>query len=73
MAEQIWFCEVEAPLDARARELAGDGSCLEEGGAALVLPLAEALARCRRGEIADAKTEVALRRLAERLAACGAA
>lgn len=66
MAEEIFFCEVEAELD-RLGAGAGDGSCLEEGGAPVVLSLDDALARCRSGEIHDAKTELALRRLAARI------
>lgn len=66
MAERIYFCFVETPLDAAGLG-AGDGSPLEEGSIGVVLPLAEALRRCREGEIQDAKTEVALRRLAESL------
>jgi ADP-ribose pyrophosphatase len=46
----------------------GDGSPLEEGAELLWRPLAEAIAACERGEIEDAKTEIALRRLAARLA-----
>ncbi len=46
----------------------GDGSPLEEGAELLWRPLPEAIAACERGEIEDAKTEIALRRLAERLA-----
>jgi ADP-ribose pyrophosphatase len=69
MAEEIFFCEVEAELQVRLEPGAGDGSCLEEGGSALVMPLDHALAWCREGEIQDAKTELALRRLAERLEA----
>jgi len=46
----------------------GDGSPLEEGGALRWRPLADAIAACERGEIEDAKTEIALRRLAARLA-----
>ncbi|HEY8089619.1 MAG TPA: NUDIX hydrolase [Polyangiaceae bacterium] len=42
-----------------------DGSTLERAAAILSLPLSEALEHCRRGEIRDAKTELALRRLAE--------
>ncbi len=67
MAEEIFFCEVETAL-APLEPGTGDGSALEEGGGPLALTLEEALARCRRGEIQDAKTELALRRLAERLA-----
>ncbi len=45
----------------------GDGSPLEEGAELRWRPLAEAVAACERGEIEDAKTEIALRRLAARL------
>ncbi len=45
----------------------GDGSPLEEGAELCWRPLAAAIAACERGEIEDAKTEIALRRLAERL------
>jgi ADP-ribose pyrophosphatase len=47
------------------KEPAGDGSPLEEGARIESVPLEEALAACRRGEVPDAKTELALRRLAE--------
>lgn len=46
----------------------GDGSPMEEGSRQRFVPLREALSMCDRGEIADAKTEVLLRRLAVRLA-----
>jgi ADP-ribose pyrophosphatase len=49
------------------KEPAGDGSPLEEAAAIVSIPLAEALEACRRGELPDAKTELALRRLAEAL------
>lgn len=42
-----------------------DGSALEKGALVVSLPLDEALARCRAGELEDAKSELALRRLAE--------
>lgn len=45
----------------------GDGSPLEEGAELRWRPLGEAIAACERGDIEDAKTEVALRRLADRL------
>jgi ADP-ribose pyrophosphatase len=44
-----------------------DGSILEQGAMIVELPLAKALDRCRAGEITDSKTELALRRLAERM------
>jgi len=46
-------------------EPAGDGSPLEEGARILCIRLADALRACRAGEVLDAKTELALRRLAE--------
>ncbi len=48
---------------------AGDGSPLEEGATLLWRELGGAIAACERGEIEDAKTEVALRRLAARMGA----
>lgn len=44
-----------------------DGSPLEEGAELVWRPLDEALSACLNGEIEDAKTELALRRLADRL------
>jgi ADP-ribose pyrophosphatase len=45
----------------------GDGSPLEEGAELRWRPLDDAIAACERGEIEDAKTELALRRLRARL------
>jgi ADP-ribose pyrophosphatase len=45
----------------------GDGSPLEEGATLVWRELSAALGACERGEIEDAKTELALRRLAARL------
>ena len=53
----------------RRRDPRGDGSALEHGAAIVSVPLEEALEACRRGEILDAKTELALRRLSEALGA----
>jgi len=44
---------------------AEDGSVLERAAQVIDLPLTEALAMCRQGLIEDAKSEIALRRLAE--------
>ena len=53
-------------VDPEARTLpTEDGSALERGAAIISVPLADALAHCRDGGIRDAKTELALRRLAE--------
>ena len=46
----------------------GDGSPLEEGAELRWRPLGAAVEACERGEIEDAKTELALRRLLARLA-----
>lgn len=46
----------------------GDGSGMEHGTRVLVLPLDEALRRCRDGRIPDMKTEIGLTRLAAMLA-----
>ena len=43
-----------------------DGSALERGAACVAFPLATLLSRARVGDLPDAKTELALRRLAER-------
>ena len=48
---------------------AGDGSPLEEGAVLAWRPLRAAIEACERGEIEDAKTEMAFRRLASRLGA----
>lgn len=53
-------------VDPRSRlEPIGDGSPLEDGARVVSVPLEQALDACRAGEILDAKTELALRRLAE--------
>ena len=53
-------------VDPKTRnEPRGDGSPLEEAARIISVPLARALDACKAGEIADAKTELALRRLAE--------
>ncbi|HTP29247.1 MAG TPA: NUDIX domain-containing protein [Anaeromyxobacteraceae bacterium] len=46
----------------------GDGSPLEEGAELRWRTLADAVGACERGEIEDAKTEIALRRLSTRCA-----
>lgn len=64
IAERHYFFHIEVdPAQRRAPSL--DGSVLEEAGEVVAVPLREALRACRAGELADAKTELALRRLAE--------
>lgn len=66
IAERHFYFEVEvAPSERREPEL--DGSALEHGGVVISVPLDEALRMCDDGGIVDAKSELALRRLAERL------
>jgi ADP-ribose pyrophosphatase len=64
IAERHFFFHVEVAPQTRV-EPAHDGSPLEHLGAVVSIPLDDALAMCRRAEIEDAKTELALRRLAE--------
>jgi ADP-ribose pyrophosphatase len=51
----------------RRQEPSLDGSALEELGAVVDVSLSDALLACSTGEIEDTKTELGLRRLAERL------
>lgn len=64
--EKVFFCAAEVDFSA-AEPPRGDGSVMEEVGGLVVLTLSEALDRCRDGRIGDMKTEIALRRLQERL------
>ncbi|MFQ5506167.1 MAG: NUDIX hydrolase [Planctomycetota bacterium] len=68
--EKVYFKAAEVDFSKAGRP-AGDGSTMEESGRLVVLPLDEALARCRRGEIPDMKTEIGLARLGEKLGAKG--
>jgi ADP-ribose pyrophosphatase len=61
-AHHFFHCEVDP---AARREPQGDGSPLEEGASIIEVPIAEALDACRAGLIRDAKTELALRRMAD--------
>jgi ADP-ribose pyrophosphatase len=63
IAERHFFFRVEVD-PAQRNEPEHDGSALEHGGRVIAVALDEALAMCRCGEIEDAKTELALRRLA---------
>jgi ADP-ribose pyrophosphatase len=64
--ECVHFRAAQTPL-ANARGGDGDGSKMEEGQRVLVLDLADAIARCRRGEVPDMKTEIGLLRLCDRI------
>lgn len=65
--EMVHYRCVETDLGALGTPT-GDGSVMEEAGGVVLLPLEEAIARCRDGRIPDAKTEIALVRLRDRLA-----
>ena len=64
VAERHHYFQVRVDPAAR-REPPNDGSPLEHLGKVVSVPIDDALAMCRRGEIEDAKTELALRRLME--------
>jgi ADP-ribose pyrophosphatase len=65
IAERHFYFEVEVDPETRS-EPGLDGSALERFGRVVSLALGEALGLCAAGAIEDAKTELALRRLAER-------
>lgn len=60
-----FYCVQVDPQRRRSPSL--DGSVLEQLGAVIEVPLMDALAACRTGEIEDAKTELGLRRLFDHL------
>jgi ADP-ribose pyrophosphatase len=64
ISERHYYFHVEVD-PARRAEPSLDGSALEAGGVVVAIPLAEALRLISSGQLADAKTEIALRRLAE--------
>jgi type IV secretory pathway ATPase VirB11/archaellum biosynthesis ATPase len=66
MVEKFYFTAVEVD-PATQVELVGDGSPMEEGARTTWLLLDDAIAACVRGELADLKTELGLRRLREHL------
>jgi ADP-ribose pyrophosphatase len=62
--ERHFFFHVEVDPSRRATP-SEDGSALERQALVVAVPLDEAIALCRAGELEDAKTELGLRRLAE--------
>jgi ADP-ribose pyrophosphatase len=66
IGERHFFFSV-AVDPARRAEPGLDGSALERFGRVVAVPLEKALALCESGAIEDAKTELALRRLQDRL------
>jgi len=67
MVEKFYFTAVEVD-PATQQALPGDGSPMEEGASTRWLVLDDAIAACVRGELADLKTELGLRRLRDHLA-----
>ncbi|MCG3135754.1 MAG: hypothetical protein HMLKMBBP_03510 [Planctomycetes bacterium] len=65
--ERVHFRAVPVPLDAAHAAPSGDGSPMEQGTRPVVMTMDDALAACRRGEIPDMKTEIALLRLCDAL------
>lgn len=66
VAEQHFFFEIDVNPALREQP-ALDGSALEQWGRVVAVPLSEALELCRLGQIQDAKSELGLRRLQERV------
>jgi ADP-ribose pyrophosphatase len=64
IGERHFYFHVEVDPTTRT-EPPEDGSALERKARVVSVPLARALEACRRGEVEDGKTELALRRLAE--------
>ncbi|MFI5300670.1 MAG: NUDIX hydrolase [Polyangiales bacterium] len=56
----LFSCRLDSPIPG---EVIGDGSPLEVGGEMLDVLLSELVEACDRGQIVDAKTEIAARRL----------
>jgi ADP-ribose pyrophosphatase len=68
MPEKFWLTAVEVPGSHGQRHAEGDGSPMEEGSTTRWMDLDDAIAACVDGRIEDVKTELALRRLKDRLA-----
>ncbi len=66
IAERHYYFSVEVEPGTRT-EPSHDGSPLEHFGKVVAIDIDDALALCKSGEICDAKTELGLRRLKERL------
>jgi ADP-ribose pyrophosphatase len=64
--EKVYYCVAPVKI-AECRGGAGDGTVMEENARLLERELGEAIEACRRGEIPDMKTEIALLRLADHL------
>ncbi len=67
MSERCFLAAVEVDPAARVAHIQGDGSPMEDGARSRWWALDDAIAACTRGELDDAKTELALRRLRDHL------
>lgn len=67
MPEQYWLVSAELAAAAEQHAAEGDGSPMEHGAVTRWSTLDEAIADCVAGRIKDAKTELALRRLRDRV------
>ncbi len=65
-SEKVWLTAARAP-DGEPAPLEGDGTPMEEGAVIRWMRVDDALAACERGEIEDAKLELAVRRLLTRI------
>jgi len=68
MPEKFWLTMVEIQDPDRQLPPSGDGSPMEEGSRTRWADLDQTIAACVEGSIEDAKTELVLRRLKDRLA-----
>ena len=69
MPEKFWLTAAEVEDPAAVEVAPTDGSPMEEGARCRWMPLEEAIVACVRGDIADCKSELALRRLRDALGA----
>ena len=67
MSERCFLAAVEVDPAARVAHIQGDGSPMEDGARSRWWALDDAISACTRGELDDAKTELALRRLRDHL------
>lgn len=67
MPEKFWLMAVAVADRTAATPAQGDGSPMEEGSSTRWMGLDDAIAACVEGRIEDAKTELALRRLRDRV------
>jgi len=67
LAERLYFFEYEIPYGMKRKEPSGDGHALERNAKIMPVAISNAMGAIRRGELKDMKTEIAIRRFAERM------